>query len=118
MDVKIIADVGISHDGVFDQLMKTTREASRVADVVKFQYHSESEEMEFGHKHWDLIGRVFIPLDELRSAMKEVKAFGKEVACTAFSPNLLTEMMAQNGDLIDYIKVFYNRRAVTATLAV
>tara|TARA_B100002019_G_C21248547_1_gene589759 strand:+ start:910 stop:1944 length:1035 start_codon:yes stop_codon:yes gene_type:complete len=103
---KIIAEIGINHNGSIDQAKKLAElAASSGADIIKSQFHIAEEEMSNSAKRvipphtkdsiYKIIEECSLTIDEEYAFKEFIENLGKEYLCTPFSSkaaNLLGEM--------------------------
>ena len=90
--IKIIAEIGINHDGLYDKAKALVLAASRVgAQAVKFQYrnlensYSSGSAKEIGDEIlFTEIGRTFLKPGELLKLANNAHAIGLEVGISFF----------------------------------
>ena len=112
---KIIAEIGINHNGSVEQLFKLCELAcDNGADIVKFQYFdakkrigSNVRELEHIEKAQDmeenilqLLDRCELSLDALTKAKQYVEGKGCTAMCTPFSVNAFNELIGIGFDQI------------------
>ena len=104
---KIIAEIGINHNGSAERLTELINKCASTVDIVKFQYFNSSKrigsnvkELNYVEKSQDieedikeLLERCEISEQELEDAYQYVKEKGKEAMCTVFDKSDLKTLL-------------------------
>jgi len=88
-----IAELGINHNGDFQQAVALTNAAiNSGADIVKFQHHLPEYEMVGNHEWQGLMKQCALSLQDLKSLQTYIRGLGREFLCTPFCTQAAEEL--------------------------